>query len=63
MKHISKLKEAPFFILSVGNFEQGILVISYFVTKDLSKKIIFHQIKPKPKTSAIINLILVLCKA
>jgi len=38
MKYILKLKEAPLFTPSVGNFEQGMLVISYFVKKDFKKK-------------------------
>jgi len=41
MKHILKPREAPFFILSVGNFEQGIFVMSYLTKKDLSKKLYF----------------------
>lgn len=39
MKHILKLKEAPLFTPSVGNFKQGMLVISYLVKKDLKKKV------------------------
>jgi len=38
MKHILKLKEAPLFTPSIGNFEQGMLVMSYLLKKDLKKK-------------------------
>lgn len=37
MKHVLKLKKAPLFTPSVGNFKQGMLVISYLVKKDLKK--------------------------
>ncbi|RBQ31540.1 N-acetyl-gamma-glutamyl-phosphate reductase [Arcobacter sp. FW59] len=39
MKYILKLKNAPLFTPSVGNFKQGMLVMSYLDKKDLSKKL------------------------
>ena len=39
MKHVLKLNKAPIFTPSVGNFKQGMLVISYLVKKDLKKNI------------------------
>lgn len=39
MKYVLKLKEAPIFTPSVGNFKQGMLVISYLVKKDLKKNL------------------------
>lgn len=39
MKYILKLNEAPIFTPSVGNFEQGMLVISYLDKKTLNKKV------------------------
>jgi len=39
MKHILKLKEAPLFTPSVGNFEQGMLVINYLAKNDLKQEV------------------------
>ncbi|WP_418185787.1 N-acetyl-gamma-glutamyl-phosphate reductase [Aliarcobacter vitoriensis] len=39
MKYILKLKNAPLFTPSVGNFKQGMLVMSYLAKKDLNKKL------------------------
>ena len=38
MKHVLKLKKAPIFTPSVGNFKQGMLVISYLEKENLKKK-------------------------
>lgn len=39
MKYVLKLNEAPIFTPSVGNFEQGMLVMSYLDKKTLNKKV------------------------
>ncbi len=39
MKHVLGLESAPFFTPSVGNFSQGMLVMSYLIKDELSKKV------------------------
>lgn len=44
MKYVLELDEAPLFTPSVGNFKQGMLVMSYLVKKDFKKAISREEI-------------------
>lgn len=61
MKHVLKLKKAPLFTPSVGNFKQGMLVMSYLVKKDLKKSMNKEKItniyKEYFKNEEFINII------
>jgi len=61
MKHILKLESAPLFTPSVGNFKQGMLVMSYLIKDDLleavSKKDILELYKNYYKNEAFVKII------
>lgn len=61
MKYILKLETAPLFTPSVGNFKQGMLVISYLIKDDLlktiSKKGILELYKNYYKNEAFVKII------
>lgn len=61
MKYVLELEEAPLFTPSVGNFKQGMLVISYLSKKDLKKiktrKEILDLYKEYYKNETFINIV------
>lgn len=61
MKYILKLKSAPLFTPSVGNFKQGMLVMNYLVKNDLKKlktrREILDLYKEYYKDETFINII------
>lgn len=61
MKYILELDEAPIFTPSVGNFKQGMLVMSYLAKKDFQKEIsrkeILELYKNYYKDETFVNII------
>ena len=61
MKYVLELEEAPLFTPSVGNFKQGMLVMSYLVKKDfkkaISRKEILDLYKNYYKDELFINIV------
>ena len=61
MKYILKLETAPLFTPSVGNFKQGMLVISFlikdYLLKTISKKGILELYKNYYKNEAFVKII------
>ena len=55
MKHVLKLNKSPIFTPSVGNFKQGMLVISYLVKKDLKKNISREDLRASYSSTSTTN--------